>query len=684
MGLEQYENFFTNLLKNADKNGLLTLFSAQADTNQNLIEHFNIAEKDIISNISETIDSWNDKVGFNIYYSPSIRKPNLGKKERGGLDTITQALGFVVDCDTPNSFNQWKINAEEVNLKPSYVVQTSSKRVQLVYLFSKPTKDFDLWKKYAERLVKHFECDSATKDLAHVFRVPNTTNYPNKKKKLDGRIAETSIIIYPQDHNVDFYDLDDFKVLPEIEILRKEDLQLRKDINLSFLSEQDIISRLPTNVQSEILNTSPARDRSQLDWSIAKEFIKVGASFGNLKAFYDNNINESFADKYRNRKDREKYLDNTFERAFESVEQESTQVEDGKIVRKNTLFNQILNADSISEFGGETIDYWITYWLPKQAIVMLHGSAGCGKTYVLCDFLYCLSLGRNVAGSEIQQQAKILYIDFELSRFETARRHKQLIKTYGKSDNWYSLNPSFAETDTVYTWSLADKTFVGDLLETIRDFNSDIVVIDSARSSMLSTGFKENDAESWSPLNDFMLKIRNMGKSVIYIHHDSKAGNYSGSTASITNIDIELHVKKKSKEKTNEIIMDYQLMRLTSNGVPRYTLLNAFEVNFGDKNRFRDPDLHLDQSYIYLRDQDTGLVTLENYDESSQTEQQALWLQCSPKEKAHALSSGVWTGTKENISSISTTLGMSRTTITKYLKENINLNELKARLIGKS
>jgi hypothetical protein len=175
-----------------------------------------------------------------------------------------------------------------------------------------------------------------------------------------------------------------------------------------------------------------------------------------------------------------------------------------------------------------------------------------------------------------------------------------------------------------------------------------------------------------------------MGKSVIYIHHDSKAGNYSGSTASITNIDIELHVKKKSKDKTNEIIMDYQLQRLTSNGVPRYTILNAFEVNFGDKNRFRDPDLHIDQSYIYLRDQDTGLVTLENYDESSQTEQQALWLQCSPKEKAHALKNGLWTGNKETISHISNTLGMSRTTITKYLKEDINLTALKGRLIGKS
>ncbi len=678
------DKFFTHLLKNADNNGFLTLFSAQADTNHHLIEHIDISSDDAVLQLSETVDSWRDKVGFNIYYSPAIRRTDLKKSERGGLDSITQALGFVVDCDTPESHRLWSNNCKDINLNPSIVVQTSSQRVQLIYLFKKPTNDFETWKIYAERLVNHFGCDSATKDLAHIFRVPNTTNYPNKKKKLDGRITEESIVIYPKDGAVVYYDLEDFSVLPEIEILRKEDLKLRKEINLSFLSEQDIIGRLPSNIQGQILNTSPVKDRSQLDWSIAKEFIKVGASLGNLKSFYENNINEAFADKYRNRKNKEKYLEDTYNRAFDSVLLDSKQVEGDKIVRKNTLFDQILNADKISEFGGEEIDYWISYWLPKNSIVMIHGSAGCGKTYFLCDFLYKLSLGQNIGGSDIPNTAKVLYIDFELSRFETARRHQQLIKQYGKSKNWFSLNPSFAQTDTLYTWSLADKEFVGDLLETIRDFKSDIVVIDSARSSMLSTGFKENDAESWSPLNDFMMKVRNMGKSVVYIHHDSKAGNYSGSTASITNIDIELHIKKKGKEKTNEIITDFSLYRLTKNGVPRFTVLNAFEVNYGDKNRFRDPDLHTDQSYVYLRDQDTGIVYLENWDENSQSEKQAIWINCSPKEKAHALKNGYWTGNFETVSFIADHLSMSRTTITKYLKDNINLLELKEKLIGEN
>ena len=143
-----------------------------------------------------------------------------------------------------------------------------------------------------------------------------------------------------------------------------------------------------------------------------------------------------------------------------------------------------------------------------------------------------------------------------------------------------------------------------------------------------------------------------------------------------------MHIKKKGKEKTNEISTDFSLYRLTKNGVPRFTLLNAFEVNYGDKNRFRDPDLHTDQSYVYLRDQDTGIVYLENWDESSRTEQQATWINCSPKEKAHALKNGFWTGNLETVSFIADHLGMSRTTITKYLKDKINLDKLKEKLIG--
>ena len=55
----------------------MTLFSAQADTNHHLIEHIDLSDENSIDSISETIEDWKDKVGFNIYYSPAIRRTDL-------------------------------------------------------------------------------------------------------------------------------------------------------------------------------------------------------------------------------------------------------------------------------------------------------------------------------------------------------------------------------------------------------------------------------------------------------------------------------------------------------------------------------------------------------------------------------------------------------------------------------
>ena len=95
----QISSFFSNLLKSVANRGLLVLFSAQADTNQLMIEQIDLKDEDCLENITETIDSWSDKVGFNIYYPIAIRDYGLKKNERGGLGQITSALGFVVDCD---------------------------------------------------------------------------------------------------------------------------------------------------------------------------------------------------------------------------------------------------------------------------------------------------------------------------------------------------------------------------------------------------------------------------------------------------------------------------------------------------------------------------------------------------------------------------------------------------------
>jgi hypothetical protein len=57
-----------------------------------------------------------------------------------------------------------------------------------------------------------------------------------------------------------------------------------------------------------------------------------------------------------------------------------------------------------------------------------------------------------------------------------------------------------------------------DALELIGD--AEFVVIDNI-STLCRTG-KENEAESWIPVQNFLLKLRRLGKSVLLVHHSGK------------------------------------------------------------------------------------------------------------------------------------------------------------------
>ena len=71
--------------------------------------------------------------------------------------------------------------------------------------------DFKRWRDAARRLEFAWGADTCTKDPTHVWRVPDTTNWPNAKKREAGRVAETAIICQAN-HSVR-YDPEDFEGL---------------------------------------------------------------------------------------------------------------------------------------------------------------------------------------------------------------------------------------------------------------------------------------------------------------------------------------------------------------------------------------------------------------------------------------------------------------------------------------
>jgi AAA domain len=58
--------------------------------------------------------------------------------------------------------------------------------------------------------------------------------------------------------------------------------------------------------------------------------------------------------------------------------------------------------------------------------------------------------------------------------------------------------------------------------------DADLVVVDSL--STICRSLKENDADSWVPVQSWALSLRRTGKSVLFVHHAGKAGAQRGTS----------------------------------------------------------------------------------------------------------------------------------------------------------
>ncbi|TIT73002.1 MAG: hypothetical protein E5W60_03370, partial [Mesorhizobium sp.] len=69
----------------------------------------------------------------------------------------------------------------ELPLEPNLILETSPGNGQPFWLFDRPLKPAEA-KPLAEALKRATGSDNGTADVTHVWRVPGTLNWPNRKK----------------------------------------------------------------------------------------------------------------------------------------------------------------------------------------------------------------------------------------------------------------------------------------------------------------------------------------------------------------------------------------------------------------------------------------------------------------------------------------------------------------------
>lgn len=167
--------------------------------------------------------------------------------------------------------------------------------------------------------------------------------------------------------------------------------------------------------------------------------------------------------------------------------------------------------------------------LPSQGLVMLYAARGVGKTFVGLGMAYAVATGGAFFRWQAPAPRRVLYIDGEMPGRAMQERLAQIVQGTDKeppsTDYLRIITPDLQkEEDGIPDISSTKgQTAIEEHLEGVS-----LVIVDNL--STLCRYGRENEAESWEPMQEWLLSLRRRGIAVLLVHHAGKGGNQRGTS----------------------------------------------------------------------------------------------------------------------------------------------------------
>ena len=164
-------------------------------------------------------------------------------------------------------------------------------------------------------------------------------------------------------------------------------------------------------------------------------------------------------------------------------------------------------------------------WLVSSSINMLTAYRGTGKTWAALSIAAAVATGGQFLTFQAPAAKRVLYIDGEMPANQLQERIRGILPMMPK------LDPDYLEiiSPDLQTRALPDISTLSGQIE-LDDWTkrADLIIVDNL-SSLARTGI-ENDAESWSAVATWALRMRREGRAVLFIHHAGKGGQQRGTS----------------------------------------------------------------------------------------------------------------------------------------------------------
>jgi hypothetical protein len=176
-----------------------------------------------------------------------------------------------------------------------------------------------------------------------------------------------------------------------------------------------------------------------------------------------------------------------------------------------------------------------------QSLSMIHARRGIGKTHVALGIGYAVATGGAFFKWKAPKPRGVFYIDGEMPGNVMQERLAAIVAANVETPSPYSfkiLTPDLQPDGMPNLSTLEGQQLVNSLL------TSDVELIIVDNLSCLCRSGRENEAESWLPVQGWALQQRAAGRSVLFIHHSGKDGNQRGSSKKEDILDTVINLKR--------------------------------------------------------------------------------------------------------------------------------------------
>src|SRR6516165_7802896 len=163
--------------------------------------------------------------------------------------------------------------------------------------------------------------------------------------------------------------------------------------------------------------------------------------------------------------------------------------------------------------------------LPERSLAMLYAPRGLGKSWLALSIGLAVASGQPLLRWIAPRQRNVLYVDGEMPLVSLQERLKAISAGFGRdipNDAFRILAADQIEGGI--NLSSGDGQRSLDLL--LQDV--DLVILDNL--STLATTTAESASDAWVPMQNWLLKLRRRGVSVLIVHHAGTNGRQRGTS----------------------------------------------------------------------------------------------------------------------------------------------------------